>query len=60
MNAVEREPVETRVLNPIASEASYRLKKRSYRLKQRSYRPKQRSYRTKNLKKKIHFLVRNS
>ena len=37
MNAVEREPVETRVLNPTASEASYK--------------PKQRSYRTTNLKK---------
>ena len=31
MNAVEREPVETRVFNPIASEASYKLKQRSYR-----------------------------
>ena len=30
-NAVEREPVETRVLNPIASEASYKPKLRSYR-----------------------------
>ena len=30
MNAVEREPVETRVLNPTASEASYKPK-RSYR-----------------------------
>ena len=39
MNAVEREPVETRVLNPTASEASYK--------------PKQRSYRTTNLKKKF-------
>ena len=39
MNAVEREPVETRVLNPTASEASYK--------------PKQRSYRTTNLKKKV-------
>ena len=38
MNAVEREPVETRVLNPTASEASYK--------------PKQRSCRTTNLKKK--------
>ena len=37
-NAVEREPVETRALNPTASEASYK--------------PKQRSYRTTNLKKK--------
>ena len=37
MNAVEREPVETRVLNATASEASYK--------------PKQRSYRTTNLKK---------
>ena len=37
MNAVEREPVETRVLNPTASEASYK--------------PKQRSYRKTNLKK---------
>ena len=36
MNAAEREPVETRVLNPTASEASYK--------------PKQRSYRTTNLK----------
>ena len=44
MNAVEREPVETRVLNPTASEASYK--------------PKQRSYRTMNLKKKV--LVPNS
>ena len=39
MNAVEREPVETRVLNPIASEASYK--------------PKQCSCRTTNLKKKV-------
>ena len=39
MNAVEREPVETRVLNPTASEASYK--------------PKQHSYRTTNLKKKV-------
>ena len=39
MNAVERETVETRVLNPTASEASYK--------------PKQRSYRTTNLKKKV-------
>ena len=39
MNAVEREPVETRVLNPTASEASYK--------------PKQRSYRKTNLKKKV-------
>ena len=39
MNAVEREPVETRVLNPTASEASYK--------------PKQRSSRTMNLKKKV-------
>ena len=31
MNAVEREPVETRVLNPTASEASYKSKQRSYR-----------------------------
>ena len=31
MNAVEREPVETRVLNPNASEASYKPKQRSYR-----------------------------
>ena len=39
MNAVEREPVETRVLNPTASEASYK--------------PKQRIYRTTNLKIKV-------
>ena len=39
MNAVEREPVETRVLNPTASEASYK--------------PKQRSYRKTNLKKNV-------
>ena len=39
MNAVEREPVETRVLNPNASEVSYK--------------PKQRSYRKTNLKKKV-------
>ena len=39
MNAGEREPVETRVLNPTASEASYK--------------PKQRSYRTTNLKKNV-------
>ena len=39
MNAVEREPVETRVLNPTASEASYK--------------PKQRSYRKTNLEKKV-------
>ena len=38
MNAVEHEPFETRVLNPTASEASYK--------------PKQRSYRKTNLKKK--------
>ena len=31
MNAVERELVETRVLNPTASEASYKTKQRSYR-----------------------------
>ena len=31
MNAVEREPVETRVLNPTAREASYKPKQRSYR-----------------------------
>ena len=39
MNAVERKPVETRVLNPTASEVSYK--------------PKQRSYRTTNLKEKV-------
>ena len=39
MNAVEHERVETRVLNPTASEASYK--------------PKQRSYRKTNLKKKV-------
>ena len=39
LNAVEREPVETRVLNPTATEASYK--------------PKQRSCRTTNLKKKV-------
>ena len=39
MNAVECESVETRVLNPTASEASYK--------------PKQGSYRTTNLKKKV-------
>ena len=31
MNAVEREPVETIVLNSTVSEASYKLKQRSYR-----------------------------
>ena len=31
LNAVEREPVETRVLNPNASEASYKPKQRSCR-----------------------------
>ena len=31
LNAVEREPVPTRVLNPNASEASYKQKQRSYR-----------------------------
>ena len=31
MNAVEREPVETTVFNPNASEASYKPKQRSYR-----------------------------
>ena len=31
LNAVEREPVETKVLNPNASEASYKPKQRSYR-----------------------------
>ena len=30
-NAVEREPVPTRFLNPNASEASYKPKQRSYR-----------------------------
>ena len=30
MNAVERKPIETRVLNPTASEASYKPKQRSY------------------------------
>ena len=44
MNAVEREPVETRVFNPTVSEASYK--------------PKQRSFRATNLKKKV--LVQNS
>ena len=39
MNAVEREPVETRVHNPTTSEASYK--------------PKQCSYRKTNLKKKV-------
>ena len=39
MNAVEREPVDARVLNPTAGEATYK--------------PKQRSYRTTNLKKKV-------
>jgi len=43
-NAVEREPVETRVLNPTTSEASYK--------------PKKRSYRTTNLKKEV--LAQNS
>ena len=33
MHAVEHEPVETKVLNPTASEASYKLKQRSYRKK---------------------------
>ena len=31
LNAVEREPVPTRVLNPNASEASYKPKQHSYR-----------------------------
>ena len=31
LNAVEREPVPTRVLNPNASEASYKPKQRRYR-----------------------------
>ena len=31
LNAVKREPVPTRVLNPNASEASYKPKQRSYR-----------------------------
>ena len=39
MNAVERGPVETRVLNPTASEANYK--------------PKQRSYRKTNIRKKV-------
>ena len=43
MNAVEREPVETRVLNPNASEASYK--------------PKQRSYRKTKLKKYIYIYI---
>ena len=30
LNAVEREPVPTRVLNPTASEVSYKPKQRSY------------------------------
>ena len=41
MNAVEREPVPTRVLNPNASEASYKPKKRSYRNVLKPYRPKE-------------------
>ena len=45
MNAVERESFETRVLNPTASEASYK--------------PKQRSYRTTNLKIKVKRRRRN-
>ena len=32
MNAIEREPVPTRVFNPNASEASYKPKQRSYRM----------------------------
>ena len=44
LNAVEREPVENRVLNPTASEAIYK--------------PKQRSYRTTNLKKYVRRNVR--
>ena len=42
MNAVEREPVETRVFNPTASEASYKPKQLSYRkinLKKKFWRP---------------------
>ena len=39
MNAVEREPVPTRVLNPNVSKVSYK--------------PQQRSYRKTNLKKKV-------
>jgi len=31
LNAVEREPVETRVLNPNGSETSYKPEQRSYR-----------------------------
>ena len=31
LNAIEREPISTRVLNPNASEASYKQKQRSYR-----------------------------
>ena len=31
LNVVEREPVPTKVLNPNASEASYKPKQRSYR-----------------------------
>ena len=31
LNAVEREPVESLVLNPTASEATYKPKQRSYR-----------------------------
>ena len=31
LNAIEREPVTTRVLNPNASEARYKPKQRSYR-----------------------------
>ena len=37
MNDVEREPVETRVLNPTASEASYKPKQRSYSTRRFGY-----------------------
>ena len=54
LNAVEREPVETRVLNPNASKASYKPKKITFL--GRIYRggvylePKQHSYRKTKLK----------
>ena len=37
LNAVERKPVPTRVLNPTASETSYKSKQRSYRKTKQNY-----------------------
>ena len=39
LNAVERKPIPTRVLNPNASEASYKPKQRNYRNILKPFRP---------------------